>query len=63
MVSGIAEALSLPRTQVRVFGKGEAKPGRRMAVALSTAEHVENARKTAKHAASLLKVEVFENEQ
>lgn len=62
-ISGVAEALSLPRTQVRVFGKGESKPGRRMAVALSSADNVEIARKTAKHAASLLKVEVYDHEQ
>ncbi|WP_151734649.1 formate-dependent phosphoribosylglycinamide formyltransferase [Paenibacillus tengchongensis] len=57
-VTGIGEALSLPRTQVRVFGKPEARAGRRMAVALSAAEEVEIARTTAKQAASMLKVEV-----
>ncbi|AOZ94555.1 formate-dependent phosphoribosylglycinamide formyltransferase [Paenibacillus crassostreae] len=62
VVSGVAQALSLPRTQVRIFGKGEAKPGRRMAVALSTADHIDIARANAKHAASLLKVEVFDHE-
>ncbi|WP_438491586.1 formate-dependent phosphoribosylglycinamide formyltransferase [Paenibacillus sp. IHBB 3054] len=62
-ISGIGEALALPRTQVRVFGKPEIRPGRRMAVALSAAEDVEIARTTAKQAASMLKVEVYENEQ
>ncbi|WP_150273771.1 formate-dependent phosphoribosylglycinamide formyltransferase [Paenibacillus tepidiphilus] len=57
-VTGIGEALSLPRTQVRVFGKPETRAGRRMAVALSAAEDVEIARTTARQAASMLKVEV-----
>ncbi|AIQ69748.1 formate-dependent phosphoribosylglycinamide formyltransferase [Paenibacillus graminis] len=62
-VTGIGEALALPRTQVRVFGKPEIRPGRRMAVALSAAEDVEIARTAAKQAASMLKVEVIEDEQ
>ncbi|MCA1291788.1 formate-dependent phosphoribosylglycinamide formyltransferase [Paenibacillus sp. alder61] len=55
-IGGIEEALSLLRTQVRIFGKPDSKPGRRMAVALSAAEDVETARSRAKQAASLLKV-------
>ncbi|AZS14893.1 formate-dependent phosphoribosylglycinamide formyltransferase [Paenibacillus lutimineralis] len=55
-VAGLEEALALPRTQVRVFGKPLSKPGRRMAVALSAAEDVETARSRAKQAASILKV-------
>lgn len=55
-VAGMEEALALPRTQVRVFGKPLSKPGRRMAVALSAAEDVETARSRAKQAASTLKV-------
>ncbi|MNC80871.1 phosphoribosylglycinamide formyltransferase 2 [compost metagenome] len=51
------EALSLPRTQIRVFGKPLSKPGRRMAVALSAADDVETARSRAKQAANLLKVD------
>jgi len=62
-ITGLGEALSLPRTQVRVFGKPEVRPGRRMAITLSAAENVENARTTAKQAASMLKVEVYEDEQ
>ncbi|MNC25521.1 Phosphoribosylglycinamide formyltransferase 2 [compost metagenome] len=62
-ITGIGEALALPRTQVRVFGKPEIRPGRRMAVALSAAEDVEIARTAAKQAASMLKVEVIEDEQ
>lgn len=56
-ISGVHEALEIPRTQVRIFGKPLSKPGRRMAVALSAAEDVDTARIQAKKAASLLKVE------
>ncbi len=56
-VGGLTEALSVPRTQVRVFGKPDSKPGRRMAVALSAAEDVETARSRAREAAGLLKEE------
>ncbi|MCM3783943.1 formate-dependent phosphoribosylglycinamide formyltransferase [Neobacillus mesonae] len=58
IIQGVSDALSLPRTQVRIFGKPETKVGRRMAVALSAASNVEDARQTAKQAANLLKVEV-----
>lgn len=53
-ISGIEEALSVPNTQVRVFGKPETKVGRRMAVALSSGDTVEEARSLAKEAASKL---------
>ncbi|WP_410514875.1 formate-dependent phosphoribosylglycinamide formyltransferase [Paenibacillus sp. BR2-3] len=62
-VTGLVEAMALPRTQVRVFGKPEVRPGRRMAITLSAAENVDNARTTAKQAASMLKVEVYQDEQ
>ncbi|WP_339314906.1 formate-dependent phosphoribosylglycinamide formyltransferase [Paenibacillus sp. FSL M7-0896] len=63
VVTGIEEALALPRTQVRIFGKPEIRPGRRMAVTLSSAEDIEIARMTAKQAASKLQVEVYKDEQ
>ncbi|MNO12271.1 Phosphoribosylglycinamide formyltransferase 2 [compost metagenome] len=56
-IAGMNEALALPRTQIRVFGKPLSKPGRRMAVALSAADEVETARSRAKQAANLLKVD------
>ncbi|MNZ94804.1 Phosphoribosylglycinamide formyltransferase 2 [compost metagenome] len=56
-IGGIEEALSVPRTQVRIFGKPETKPGRRMAVALSTAGDVEHAREAARIAAEALYIE------
>jgi phosphoribosylglycinamide formyltransferase 2 len=55
-IGGIAEALSFPNTQVRVFGKPETKKGRRMAVALSTADTADQARETARQAAESLSV-------
>jgi phosphoribosylglycinamide formyltransferase 2 len=62
-VGGVEEALCLPRTQVRVFGKPETRAGRRMAVALSADTDLQKARNTAKQAASLLKVEEYDHEQ
>lgn len=55
-ISGLEEALSLPNTQVRVFGKPETKKGRRMAVALSSANDVEQAREMAQQAAQSLRI-------
>jgi phosphoribosylglycinamide formyltransferase 2 len=55
-ISGLEQALSVPNTQVRVFGKPETKVGRRMAVALSSSDTVEEARSLAKQAAGLLKL-------
>ncbi|MBP1961740.1 formate-dependent phosphoribosylglycinamide formyltransferase [Paenibacillus aceris] len=55
-ISGLEEALSVPNTQVRVFGKPETKVGRRMAVALSSGETVEEARSLAKQAAGKLQL-------
>ncbi|MCR8641346.1 formate-dependent phosphoribosylglycinamide formyltransferase [Paenibacillus sp. N1-5-1-14] len=60
-ISGVEQALSLPHTQVRIFGKPETKVGRRMAVALSTADTVEEALQTATKAAQYLQVN-YENE-
>ncbi|MEW9698792.1 formate-dependent phosphoribosylglycinamide formyltransferase [Paenibacillus sp. SI8] len=55
-ITGLEEALSVPNTQVRLFGKPETKVGRRMAVALSSGENVDEARKLAKEAAGKLKL-------
>jgi phosphoribosylglycinamide formyltransferase 2 len=55
-IEGIEEALSYPQTQVRIFGKPETKLGRRMAVTLSTADDVQEARKLAADAAAALKL-------
>jgi phosphoribosylglycinamide formyltransferase 2 len=55
-ISGVEEALAVPNTQVRIFGKPETKVGRRMAVALSSADSVEEARQYAKKAAETLQL-------
>jgi phosphoribosylglycinamide formyltransferase 2 len=52
----IIEASKLKDTKIRLFGKPVAKIGRRMGVALSTAEDVSVARDTAKKAANIVKI-------
>ncbi|WP_417070312.1 formate-dependent phosphoribosylglycinamide formyltransferase [Niveibacterium terrae] len=49
---GVAEALLLPESDVRIFGKPESFVKRRMGVAIATADDVETARERAKSAAS-----------
>ncbi|GKU79473.1 formate-dependent phosphoribosylglycinamide formyltransferase [Paenibacillus sp. L3-i20] len=56
-IGGLEEAMSVPNTQIRVFGKPETKVGRRMAVALSTGPDAESARETARIAAEALSIE------
>lgn len=56
-IGGVEEALSVPNTQVRLFGKPETKVGRRMAVALSSAGDVEAARDLARSAIEALYIE------
>jgi phosphoribosylglycinamide formyltransferase 2 len=56
-IGGAEDALSVPNTQLRIFGKPVTKIGRRMAVALSTADSVEEARVRAKQALDKLTVE------
>ncbi|MCX7098312.1 MAG: formate-dependent phosphoribosylglycinamide formyltransferase [Methylococcales bacterium] len=51
---GLAQALSVPDTEVRLFGKPEAFVNRRMGVALACAASVEEARQKAVLAASLV---------
>ncbi|MDM5327689.1 formate-dependent phosphoribosylglycinamide formyltransferase [Neobacillus sp. CF12] len=55
-ITGVADSLTVPNTQVRVFGKPETKIGRRMAVVLSTGESVDKARKRAQLAASKINI-------
>lgn len=52
---GVDEALRIPRTEVRLFGKPEAFPKRRMGVALAYGGDVADARDRAKRAASLVR--------
>ncbi|MFF2887524.1 formate-dependent phosphoribosylglycinamide formyltransferase [Paenibacillus sp. NPDC057967] len=60
-IGGLEDALAVPNTQVRLFGKPETKVGRRMAVALSTASDTESARALARRAAESLHIE-YDNE-
>ncbi|MDH5858521.1 formate-dependent phosphoribosylglycinamide formyltransferase [Lampropedia aestuarii] len=52
---GLAQALSVPQTSVRLFGKPESFAKRRMGVALAWDADLEQARTRAKEAASLVK--------
>lgn len=56
-VGNVAAALATgPTVQVRIFGKPDARPGRRMGVALATADDVDAARALALDAASTVTV-------
>lgn len=55
-IQGLNEALSIPNTQMRIFRKPVTTVGRRLAVTLSTAETVEQARIHAKQALDKLNV-------
>ena len=50
--TGVAEALSVPDVDIRLFGKPDSRPYRRMGVALAKAETTDLARKKATQAAS-----------
>lgn len=53
--TGVAEALAIPNSDIRLFGKPESFVRRRMGVALATANTTDEARTQAKLAASLVK--------
>jgi phosphoribosylglycinamide formyltransferase 2 len=53
--SGVADALAVPETDIRLFGKPESFPKRRMGVVVATADSVEVARERAKSAAGKVK--------
>ena len=53
---GLEDALAEPDTQVLLFGKPSARPGRRMGVALASAEQLTEARSKADRAAACIKV-------
>jgi phosphoribosylglycinamide formyltransferase 2 len=56
-IDGISDALSVPQTQIRVFGKPITKVGRRLAVTLSTGNSVPEARERAKKALDQLRIQ------
>jgi phosphoribosylglycinamide formyltransferase 2 len=53
---GLEQALTVPGSKVRLFGKPDARSGRRMGVALVVADTVETARRRAAEAAGAIKV-------
>jgi len=53
---GVAEALAIPETQVLLFGKAEARPLRRMGVALARGDDETQARQRADAAAACIRV-------
>jgi phosphoribosylglycinamide formyltransferase 2 len=55
MFDGVAEALSVPCSEVRLFGKPESFPKRRMGVALATGKDIQEARERAKRSAGMIK--------
>ncbi|MCK9155707.1 MAG: formate-dependent phosphoribosylglycinamide formyltransferase [Paludibacteraceae bacterium] len=56
--SNIEEALSIPDSQIRIFGKPEVKGHRRMAVLLARGASVEEAREKVNKAYNALKIEI-----
>lgn len=58
--SGLAEALQVPETEVRLFGKPESYVYRRMGVALARGKDVDQALARAKKAAACVKPEIAE---
>ncbi len=55
-VAGMEEALQVKNTELRIFGKPDAKIGRRLAVTLSTADTTEKAYELSKEAAEKIKI-------
>ncbi|MEB3228405.1 MAG: formate-dependent phosphoribosylglycinamide formyltransferase [Synechocystis sp.] len=53
---GVAQALTHPHTDLRLFGKPNTRPYRRMGVALAKAESTDQARQLAQHVAQTVKV-------
>lgn len=53
---GLTEALQVPETKLRLFGKPDTRPGRRMGVALSLGRDLDEARKRAGQAAGAVKI-------
>ncbi|HOP40303.1 MAG TPA: formate-dependent phosphoribosylglycinamide formyltransferase [Geobacteraceae bacterium] len=51
---GLSEAFSVPETKLRLFGKPDTRPGRRMGVALSLGRDTDEARRRAEEAAHVV---------
>jgi phosphoribosylglycinamide formyltransferase 2 len=61
--SGVEQALGVPQTELRLFGKPESFLRRRMGVALAYGEEVEECRERARLAAGLVKPEALREDQ
>ena len=59
VISGLEEALSIPGTDMRIFGKPEVRGHRRLGVMLASAETVEKAREKVTEAASKIKFALY----
>ena len=57
VISGVAEALSIPESQVRIFGKPECNGHRRLAVAVATGATPEQAKQRARKMADFIKIQ------
>ncbi|MFC3039772.1 formate-dependent phosphoribosylglycinamide formyltransferase [Virgibacillus xinjiangensis] len=55
-ITGVDKALGVPNTQLRLFGKPEAKPGRRMGVVLAKGIDTDEARQRAEVAAGEMEI-------
>ena len=55
--SGLEQALAIPDTKIRLFGKPDTRPGRRMGVALSLGADMDEARRRAETAAHTVRIE------
>jgi phosphoribosylglycinamide formyltransferase 2 len=60
VISGVAEALAVEESQVRLFGKPEVVGKRRLAVAVATGSTPEEARDRARESASRIRISVHE---
>ena len=58
VVSGVAEALAVPESQVRIFGKPECRGHRRLGVAVATGDTPEEARDRARAMAAAITISV-----
>ena len=58
VISGVAEALAVPESQVRLFGKPECKGHRRLAVAVATGATPEEAKERARAVAAAIRITV-----
>ncbi|MBA9027138.1 phosphoribosylglycinamide formyltransferase 2 [Peribacillus huizhouensis] len=56
-IGGLEEALTVPNTEVRVFGKPVTTVGRRVAVVLAASDSTSKARENAKHALDKLNIQ------